>query len=135
MHLSVYLSSNFVPALDYRLLFKLLIFSQGVESISKEIETATDATISCIISGISKKLDAVTWTKDGTDVTTLSADNYVVSPGTYGSNSQTTTLTVKAAANTADSTYTCFITSDEHQETNKPTIVNLNVYGKMRNFC
>ena len=70
------------------------------------------------------------WKKDGTDVTTLSGSNYVVSPGTYDSNSQTTTLTVKAAANAADSTYTCVITSDEWRVSNKETNVILNVFGK-----
>ena len=86
--------------------------------------------VSCVVTGITKKLDSVVWKKDGTDVTTLAGSNYVVSPGTYGSNSQTTTLTVKAAANTADSTYTCVITSEEHQETNKPTTVTLLVFCK-----
>ena len=86
--------------------------------------------ISCVITGITTQLDAVVWTKDGTDVTTLSADNYVVSPGTYDSNSQTTTLTVKAAANTADSTYTCVITSDEWELTNSENTVALDVFGK-----
>ena len=76
------------------------------------------------------QLNDVVWKKDGTDVTTLSADNYVVSSGTYDSNSQTTTLTVKAAANTADSTYTCVITSNEWLQTNKETTVNLEVFGK-----
>ena len=71
------------------------------------------------------------WKKGGTDVTTLTEDNsYVVSAGTYGSNSQTTTLTVKAAVNTADSTYTCVITSNEWLETDKETPVVLNVFGK-----
>ena len=95
------------------------------------MEISTEATISCVVTGITQQLDAVVWTKGGTDVTTLSEDNsYVVSAGTYGSNSQTTTLTVKAAVNTADSTYTCVITSNEHQETNKATIVTLNVFCK-----
>ena len=101
-----------------------------MQPVNKEVLTATDATISCIISGITQKLDAVVWRKDGTDVTSLSGSNYVVSAGTYGSNSQTTTLTVKAAANTADLTYTCVITSNEHQETNKATSVKLNVFCK-----
>ena len=87
-------------------------------------------TISCLITGITKKLDTVVWRKDGTDVTTLSETNYVVSAGTYGSNSQTTTLTVKAALNTADSTYTCAITSDEWLTTNRETNVVLNVFCK-----
>ena len=102
-----------------------------MSTISKEVEENTDATISCIVSGITKKLDSVSWTKGGTDVTTLSEDNsYVVSAGTYGSNSQTTTLTVKAAANTADSTYTCVITSNEWVETDKETVATLNVFGE-----
>ena len=86
--------------------------------------------VSCVVTGITKKLDSVVWKKDGTDVTTLAGSNYVVSPGTYGSNSQTTTLTVKAAANTADSTYTCAIDSDEWLQTNKETTVNLEVFSK-----
>ena len=105
-------------------------FVSDVQSINKEVEKDTDATVSCVITGISRKLDAVVWTKDGTDVTALSADNYIVSPGTYDSNSQTTTLTVKAAANTADSTFSCVITSDEWLQTNKATTVSLQVFCK-----
>ena len=75
-------------------------------------------------------MDKVVWTKSGTDVTTLSGSNYVVSEGTYGSNSQTTTLTVKAAANTADSTYTCAIASNEWLVSNRETTVVLNVFCK-----
>ena len=102
-----------------------------VQPTNKEVETGTETTLSCIVTGITQQLDAVVWKKDGTDVTTLSEDNsYVVSAGTYGSNSQTTTLTVEAAVNTADSTYTCVITSNEHQATNKETTVVLNVFCK-----
>ena len=89
----------------------------------------TDETISCVITGITRQLDAVVWRKDGTDVTSLSGSNYVVSAGSYGSNSQTTTLTVKAAANTVDSTYTCAITSNEWLVSNRETNVILNVFG------
>ena len=106
------------------------MFFSEVQPINKEVESGTDTAISCIISGITKQLDTVVWTKDGTDVTTLSGGNFVVSPGTYDSNSQTTTLTVKAAANTADSTYTCAITSNEWLVTNQLTNVLLDVFGK-----
>ena len=101
-----------------------------MQPTDKEVEAGTDATLTCIVTGIGEQLNAVTWRKDGTDVTTLSGDNYVVSAGTWGSNSQTTTLTVKAAANTADSTYTCAITSDEWLQTNKQTDVILSVFCK-----
>ena len=94
------------------------------------MEKGVDATLSCVVSGISKKLDLVVWKKDGTDVTTLSEENlYVVSAGTYSSNSQTTTLTVKAAVNTADSTYSCVITSNEWLVTNRETTVSAIVFG------
>ena len=103
------------------------IFSD-IQPTNKEIETGTETTISCIVTGITRKLDAVVWKKDGTDVASLSGINYVVSAGTYSFNSQTTTLNVKAAVNSADSTYTCAITSNEHQQTDKETTVVLNVY-------
>ena len=100
----------------------------------KEVESGSDTKISCIVSGITKQLNSVFWTKDGTDVTTLTEDNsYVVSAGTYSSNSQTTTLTVKAAVNTADSTYTCVITSNEWLITDRRTNVVLNVFCKF--YC
>ena len=102
-----------------------------MQPTDKEVKAETDEAISCIVSGITKQLDNVVWTKDGTDVTTLTEDNsYVVSAGTYGSNSQTTTLTVKAAVNTADSFYTCVITSNEWLVTNRQTNVALNVFSK-----
>ena len=95
-----------------------------------EVEAEQDMTISCVITGITRKLDRVSWTKSGTDVTTLSEDNsYVVSAGTYGSNSQTTTLTVKAPVNTADSTYTCLVTSNEWLVEDRATTVVLNVFS------
>lgn len=94
------------------------------------MEGNTDATISCVVSGITQALNNVAWTRDGVDVTTLSEDNYVVDAGTYGSNSQTTTLTVKADVNVVDSTYYCVFTSDEWEETNKRTSVILQVFSE-----
>ena len=94
------------------------------------MESGTDTTISCVVSGITQQLDTVIWRKDGTDVTSLSGSNYAISAGTYGSKSQTTTLTVKAAVNTADSTYTCAIASNEWLVSNRETTVVLNVFCK-----
>ena len=98
--------------------------------INKEVHAGVDATIACVITGITKQLDSLVWRKDGTDVKTLSPLNYLVSPGSYDSNSQTTTLTVKDVANKEDSIYTCVITSNEWLQTNKETIVTLNVFSK-----
>ena len=106
-----------------------LLFSDVLPT-NKEVETGTDTTISCVITGITQQLDAVVWRKSGTDVTTLAGSYYVVSAGSYGSNTQTTTLTVKAAANTADSSYICAITSTEYLVNNRETAVALEVFGK-----
>ena len=97
--------------------------------INKEVHAGVDATIACVITGITKQLDSLVWRKDGTDVKTLSPLNYLVSPGSYDSNSQTTTLTVKDVVNTEDSIYTCVITSNEWLVTDKKSYVDLNVYG------
>ena len=106
-------------------------FLSDVQAINKEVETGSETIITCIVSGITQQLNSVVWTKDGTDVTTLSEDNsYIVSAGTYGSNSQTTTLTVKANVDTADSIFTCGISSNEWLVSNRQTSVRLNVYCK-----
>lgn len=102
--------------------------------MSKEVESGTDATISCVITGITQQLDIVVWTKGETNVNTLSETDYIVSDGEYGSNSQTTTLTVKAAANTADSSYTCVVTSNEWDITNRESDVTLNTFCKSISF-
>ena len=96
------------------------------------MESGTLATISCVITGITKQLDAVVWKRAGTNVKTLSETDYTVAEGSYSSdsNSQTTTLTVQANANIADTIYTCAIDSNEHDVTNKETFVLLNVFCK-----
>jgi hypothetical protein len=110
--------------------FSKNLFLLEVQPTNKEVESGTEATVSCVISGITRQLDSVVWTMDGTDVTTLSGGNYVVSEGTYRSNSQTTILSVKADTNTADSVFNCVITSNEWLVFNKQTNVALNVFGK-----
>ena len=99
--------------------------------VHQEVEVGTDATISCVVSGITKQLNSVAWKKGGSDVTSLSSINYIVNTGTIVSSKQTTTLVVKAAVNTADSAYTCVISSDEYQITDRATVVNLDVFGRL----
>ena len=70
------------------------------------------------------------WTKsDGTPITS-GVDDYTIVDGSFSGDSQTTTLTVGADQNKADTTYKCLITSNEHGETDKPTTVNLKVFSK-----
>ena len=101
--------------------------------MNKEVEANTEAVISCVISGITTTLDSVSWT-DSSEGPLTNGSDYITSDGSYDdtSNSQTTTLTVKAGTNTADATFSCVVTSAEWSETvtDFKTEVTLNVFGK-----
>ena len=93
----------------------------------------TQTTISCVVTGLTKQLDAVKWEKPHSgDVITNGTEGYRIDIGTYqeGSYSQTTILTVPAAANKADATFSCVITAAEYEELNTKTAVNSNVFSE-----
>ena len=100
--------------------FKIILVRKfvisAVQAKHSEVLKDTVATISCVVNGLTKQLEAVTWKNldgsitHGTDV----ANDYQIVEGSYGSNSQTTVLTIPAIKNTADAVYTCVIQSDEH---------------------
>ena len=90
-------------------------FVSEVTAVNKEQLTGTVATISCIVAGLTRKLDEVKWTKsDNTDITS-SQDGYTIDVGTFSKDSLTTTLTIPADQNNQDTTYNCVITSNEHK--------------------
>ena len=102
-----------------------------VTAVNKEQLTGTDATISCIVGGLTKELDEVKWTQsDNTDIKS-GQDVYMIDFGTFSGDSQTTTLTVAAHQNNQDATYNCVITSNEHDVKDKSTSVNLKVFSKL----
>ena len=106
-----------------------------VTAVNKEVLSGTDAVvISCQVTGITTELGTVKWTNsDGNDVTTIAdAASYTVTDGTLvGGNSQTTTLTVKAAQTTGDRNYNCLITpAAQDDATEVSTSVALNTYSK-----
>ena len=110
-----------------------ILDNSDVEAKNSEVLTNTQATISCVVSGITQQLNTVTWQKPGgTDTITHNVDGYLIEVGTYdsGTKSQTTILTIPAVKNKADSAYTCVITSDEHGKSADPTSVNSNVFSK-----
>ena len=92
----------------------------------------TQATISCVVNGLTKQLDAVAWQKPGDVAITNGGDNYAIDVGSWdsGSKSQTTILTIPKTENTADQVYTCVITSNEHGITAQETAVNSNVFSE-----
>ena len=96
----------------------------------------TQATISCVVNGLTQQLNKVSWEKPSSGgVITDGTDDFKIDVGIYqsGTNSQTTTLTIPATKNTADSAYTCVIQCDEHgktaQNVEKKT-VNSNVFSE-----
>ena len=72
------------------------------------------------------------WTDiDGTSVPNDST-NYVIHTGIFDTDDieQTITLTVKAVANTGDTTYTCEIINSTDSSSIGGAVVNLNVFSK-----
>ena len=108
-------------------------YASDVVAKHSEMLKNTTATISCVVTRLTKKLDAVAWEKPNSGgFITNGTDGYKIDEGAYqdGSNSQTTILTIPAAENGADSLYTCVITSDEHDKSVHKTLVNSNVFSK-----
>ena len=93
---------------------------------NEEKISGTAVTLSCVITDITE-IAAVVWSKS--DVADLSSESgYTVVQGTYGSNTQTTTLALTTAVNTADATYTCSVTPDSGTE--GQITMDSNVFGK-----
>ena len=107
----------------------------AVQAKHSEVLKDTVAEISCVVNGLTKQLEAVVWKNSvgpithGTDV----ANDYQIEEGSYGSNSQTTVLTIPATKNTEDAVYTCVIQSDEHGKTSgsvEEKTVNSDVFSE-----
>ena len=109
------------------------IFNSAVEARHSELLKDTQATISCVVTGLTKQLDAVSWEKPNSGgAITHDVDGYQIDVGTYqdGSNSQTTILTVPSTANMVDAVFPCGITSDEHRKSAERFAVNSNVFSE-----
>ena len=104
-----------------------------MEAKHSEVLKGTQSTISCVVTGLTKALDTVVWEKPSSGgKITNNVEDYKIEVGTYqeSSHSQTTILTVPAAANGADAVFTCVVTSDEHKKTAHKTDVKSNVFSK-----
>ena len=103
--------------------------SSDITATSKELEEDTDAVVTCVVNGITQQLDDVHWRKAGVQLN--ESPNYSINEGTFNPTlfSQTTTLSVAAAATSEDAVYECVITSNEWVETDLKTQVSLDVFG------
>lgn len=108
-----------------------------VEAIGSEVKASTAATLTCVVTGLTKVLESVTWQKpdSGGAITPVNSEGYVIDEGTYQTDgrSQTTTLTVPANLNEDDAVFTCVIQSDEHGKgagSEESTDVDSKVFSK-----
>ena len=67
------------------------------------------------------------WKNSAGDTLGATNSGYTVEQGTFGINTQTTTLALTAVVNTADTMYTCVVTPSGG--TAGSTLVQLNVFG------
>ena len=109
------------------------ISNSAVTAVDKSPIVGTEVTISCIVNGITRQLDTVTWTKSDGSLITSGQDGLTVDPGIFSGSSQTTTLTVAGPQNNQDTTYNCVVTSNELGITDKSTAVNLEVFSECAN--
>jgi t-SNARE complex subunit (syntaxin) len=106
-----------------------------VEAKHSEVLKGTKATISCVVTGLTKQLDEVVWEKPSSGGKIANnVEDYKIEVGTYqeSSHSQTTILTIPPTANGADAVFTCVITSSEHKKTGNKIDVNSNVFSKSK---
>ena len=102
----------------------------GVQAAHREQLKDTEATISCIVTGLTKALDNVKWTKSDDSTITSGSDDFTIDTGSYSGGTQTTILTVPIAETDQDKTYKCLVTSSDHGETDKSTTVSMKVFSK-----
>ena len=102
--------------------------------MNKEQLEGTEAKVSCIVNGLTKALDKVTWTRSDNSEIESGGGGFVIDKGSLEANSQTTILTVPAAANTQDTTFNCLISSREHGKTDDSTSASLKVLSKYSYF-
>ena len=105
----------------------------GISVVNKEQLAGTEASVSCIITGLTKKLDNVKWTTSDDAAISSGQSGFTIVDGEFDNTaggSQTTILTISGAQNNGDTTYNCLITSAEHVETEKMTVVKLKTFSK-----
>ena len=106
-------------------------FSLGIIVTNTEVEKDTDGTLTCTVSGLTEQA-TIEWKSSPGGSAIISDDtNYVIGGTGFDSlsNSQQSTLTVKAVSTTADKTFYCAVTSTEWNLTDEETPVVLNVFG------
>ena len=122
---------NYIPVINGTIVLILSTLSfSAVTAGNREQLQGSQAVISCKVTGLTKVLDGVKWTKSDNSKITYSVNSFVVDTGrgSFSGDTQTTTLTVPASQTDVDKTYNCLITSNQHGHTDNSTTVNLKVF-------
>ena len=101
-----------------------------VAAKSREVKTATETTISCVITGLDATATVAWVASSGSAVT---GADFTPTEGTESGGTQTSTLLVKTGSVSSDTAYTCRVTSGAYTDSAaSDTTVNLNVYGEIQ---
>ena len=88
--------------------------------------------LSCTVTGLTKELDNVRWTKSDDTPITSGVDGFIITTGSssFAGNAQTTTLAVPPTQHDQDTSYNCIVTSNEHGQTDRRTTVQLKFFSE-----
>ena len=106
---------------------KIHLLKFSVTPEGREVQTNSEATLSCVVGGLTQELESVVWKRGDDDVKTL-GDNYVQVNGSIVGTSQTTTLQVKDVGLT-DTDYKCIV-KENVTAADVETTVTLAVFSK-----
>ena len=104
-----------------------------VDVVNSEVLSGTLATLSCVVTGLTKTLESVSWEKpDGSSIT-ASGNGFIFDDGStnFDDSSQTTTLTIPTDQTIDDVTYKCVVQSDEHNVLGRKIDVQSKVFSKL----
>ena len=107
--------------------FVLIPIDLGVIAEDEVQDKDTLVILSCTVTGLTKELDNVKWTKSDDTPITSGVDGFIITTGssTFAGQTQTTTLAVPPTQSEQDTSYNCIVTSNEHAQTDRRTTVQL----------
>ena len=107
--------------------------SSDVQGENSEVRAGEAATISCVVTGLTRVLESVQWNDDSGEAVNVDGTGFVIDNGEaeFGDNTQTTVLTIPGSATNEDATYTCVIQSDEHGVPADTTDVKSETFGEL----
>ena len=104
-----------------------------VDVVNSEVLSGTLATLSCVVTGLTKTLESVSWENpDGSSIT-ASGNGFIFDDGStnFDGSSQTTTLTIPTDQTIDDVTYKCVVQSEEHNVLGRKIDVQSKVFSKL----